>query len=238
MEEFGNLVKRQERDLASSQSNSSKTTVGSFHHIPKAVKDYVSESSASGYTFGTNQTFNAKPINNQLNEHKNQTFCLKHDATFQLPSIASKVSNKRVRNTPRNFANKENTFAPHARKLPPIQKVPRLDPGNISVIDSVMGVSKAIDTGEKSKFTEREEERLIKSRMEAIALASRPSTRQSRTREVTPDPRKNTFKYGEFQDVGSHVTRRNSDVSGYYQNHVEISSPKLQKSVFSLPRLQ
>ena len=245
LEEFGTLARRSRphRDIVSSHSGSSMTTISSFHQIPQIANE--SQLSVSKNSFGTNHTFVVNSNNIKRISEQNSPFnwqVPRKETLMKLPDISYSIHTTKQQNEFSQSASKENALAPHVRKLPPIQKVPHFDPGNISVIDSVMGVSKAIETNKKSGFTEKAEYQLIKARLDEISLASRPSTRQtfSRNQPLSPDLGKPSI--GQFKDSqdgrSSHTAGRTSDASGYFQYFRENSNPIVQKSAFSLPRLR
>ncbi|XP_045163655.2 zinc finger and BTB domain-containing protein 24-like [Mercenaria mercenaria] len=233
LEEFSILKKRRQPDVVSESSETSQTTVGTFHRIPKTLKSYMSDPLDVDRSFGTGQSF-------KVAESETKESRVKYSKSVQsnkLPDI--KGATKSTVNPKKDSHSLTESVSLLKNRNKP--SIPTPDPGHISAIDNVMGMSRTIETGTESHFVEEAENDFIRSRMEAVSRAGRSETPKSfKTRSGLTEYRKPKYLVDkEFWDTGSHVTDRltgYSPVSGYepYSRNVLNSRGTRRTSAFSL----
>ena len=133
----------------------SQTSVGSIHGISRRFKHYLSEPTFR--TFGTGQTFDVS--GNESSIHKRHKL-LKVDN-----SGSDHVENYR------GLSGWNASRGQSGVKVKRVDRIPKIDPGSISSVDSVMGGQRKIQTNERSGFLKSAEDRLINDRLEAMSLA-------------------------------------------------------------------
>lgn len=275
LEEFNILMKRTPRDVISVCSDTTTTAVGSFQHVPKALKGSRSDYTNEDGSFGTYQTFNVKSTETKLmqrkavlnpSSHTSQQFSRKVNANANTPTnlntneklstrneltaLPAIHSGKKVNNTDVNrmgqSAVKGNDVAERSKEVSQ-QRLPSIDPGSISVIDSVTGISKTIQTNEKSDFTRKSEDQLIRSRLEAISLANRHATRSHLSKQTGAEDNDGQLYETEShlnkghvtgsRETGNDMVRRRNDISEWSRFGRYTDSRTSARSTFSLPRL-
>lgn len=239
LEEFSILTKRRQQDVVSETSDASQTTVGSFHRVPKFMTSRISKPTDLNKSFGTQQSFQVSHDNKSEIKPDKISKPVKSD---QLPDVRDSIRRSET-------VRKDQNSIYESVSLPKINKkqgIPTPDPGHISAIENVMGVSKAIETSPESHFIEEAENKFVRSRIEAISLAGRsPTPRSFKTRSGLTEYRKPKYLVDkEFWDTGSHVTERltgYSPVSGYdpYSEYpLNSRGGRRKTSAFSFPSVR
>lgn len=280
LEEFNILMKRTPHDVISVCSNTTTTAVGSFQHVPKALKAGRSDYTNENGSFGTHQTFNVKSTETKLMQRKaglnpsshtsqqlsrkvnanantptnlntNENLSTRNEHTVLPPIHSVRNENKAAVNCMGQSAVKGNYVAERSKEVSQ-QRLPSIDPGSISVIDSVTGISKTIQTNEKSDFTRKSEDQLIRSRLEAISLANRHAMRSHLSDRMGSKQKSALANDGQpweteshlnknhgtgNRETGSDMVRRRNGISEWSRFGRYSDSRSSTRSTFSLPRL-
>lgn len=223
LQEFSILKQRGQRDVVSEPTGTSHTTVGSFHRIPKLFKRCMSEPPDFRKSYGTRQSFDVSGIDESRSEHVTGNDA---ESGKLLRSAVTRCSGtkgstrKSVGQQTDLYSINESVSLPTISTRQNMRPIPEPDPGHISAIDNVMGVTRAIETSNESHFVEDVEKEFIRDRNEAVLRAGQLPTPNSFTaRSGRTEYRKPKYLVDkEFWDNGSHVTNRTasySPVAGY-----------------------
>lgn len=222
LQEFSILKQRGQRDVVSEPTGTSHTTVGSFHRIPKLFKSCMSEPPDISKSYGTRQSFRISGGDESLSDNVTGNVA----ESGKLYRSAVKTLSVTRGSTKKSLGQHTDLYSiTESVSLPTIstrqyRHIPAPDPGHISVIDNVTGVTRAIETSNESHFVEDAENDFIRDRNEAVLRAGRSPTQPSFTaKSGQTDYRKPRYLVDkEFWDCGSHMTDRTasySPVSGY-----------------------
>lgn len=240
LEEFAILKKRRQPDVASELSESSQTTVGTYHRVPKTLKSYKSGQFDDSKSFGTEQTYTVSHDTESETKSSIRDKYLKSTNNNKLPEIKQVA---KIDVSPKNESDTGSLILPNLNNKK--SGIPTPDASHISTVDNVMGLTKLIETSQESHFVEDTERELIRARMEAISRATRSESPKSiRTRSGVTEYRKPSYLIDrEFWDSGSHVADRLtgfSPVSGYDPNAQTVLNSRgtRRTSAFSFPSIR
>ncbi|XP_060563010.1 zinc finger protein 691-like [Ruditapes philippinarum] len=143
LEEFSILKKRRQPDVVSEPSESSQTTIGTYHRVPKTLKSYISGFSDDRVSFGTGQSYKVSRETDSATKDISGKY-LKSAKSNKLPKIEQVAKTDVIHKA---------TSDRDSVTLPKINKksgIPTPDPSHISTVDNVMGLTKLIETSQES----------------------------------------------------------------------------------------